>query len=63
MKKKLPLLVLIVFLFQIGYLSYRLPQIILLGEDFPPEIKLSAVIAGFSLGILLLLKEYTGKLK
>ncbi len=63
MKKKLSLLVLIVFLFQIGYLSYRLPQIILLGEEFPPEIKLSAVTAGICLGVLLLIKEYTSKLK
>jgi hypothetical protein len=63
MKKKLSILILIVFLFQIGFLSYKLPQIIILGEDFPPEIKLSAVTAGICLGILLLLKDYSSPFK
>lgn len=63
MKKKLSILIALVFLLQIGYLSYRLPQIILLGEEFPNEIKLSAIVAGICLGILLLLKDYTSPLK
>jgi len=63
MKKKLSLAILVVFLIQIGYLSYQIPQIILLGEDFPQEIKLSAIIAGICLGFLLLLKDYTTPLK
>ena len=58
MKKQLSLVILIIFLFQIIYLFYTLPQIILLNEDFPPEVKLSAVVAGICLGILLLLKDY-----
>ena len=62
-KKKLSLIVLVIFLFQIGYMSYHIPQIILLGHDFPQEIKLSAVIAGICLGVLLLLKDYSSPLK
>ncbi|MBU2514608.1 hypothetical protein KJ966_25060 [bacterium] len=63
MKKKLSIVILIIFFFQIGYLSYYLPQIILTGKDFPPEIKLSAIIAGICLGVLLFLKGYTSPFK
>jgi len=47
-----------VFLFQIGYMSYRIPQIIIMESDFPKEIKLSAIVAGLCLGILYFLKDY-----
>ncbi|MBU3915440.1 hypothetical protein KKA14_07880 [bacterium] len=57
MKKPVSIVILCVFLFQIAYLSYYLPQIILLDQDFPPGIKLSTVIAGLCLGILLFLKD------
>lgn len=63
MKKLIRALVLAVFLFQIGYMSYRIPQIILTQSDFPKEIKLSAIVAGFCLGILYFLKDYTSPLK
>ncbi|MBU2648863.1 MAG: hypothetical protein ABIK68_24075 [bacterium] len=58
MKKILRAAVLIVFLFQIGYMSYHIPQIILTSSDFPKEIKLSAIVAGLCLGILYFLKDY-----
>jgi hypothetical protein len=63
MKKKLSIVILIIFFIQIGYLSYRLPQIILLGQEFPQEIKLSAIIAGICLGLLLFLKDPTTPFK
>lgn len=62
MKKKLSLVVLAVFFFQIAYLSYHLPQIILLGEAFSADIKLAAVVAGLCLGVMLMLKEYRSPL-
>lgn len=58
MKKKLSLIILVIFFVQIGYLFYQVPQIILLGLDFTPEVKLAAVIAGICLGVMLLLKDY-----
>ncbi len=63
MKKIISYLVLIVFLAQIGYMSYKIPQIILLGSSFPKEVKLSAIIAGFCLGILYMLKDYSSPFK
>ena len=50
------LMVLVLLLLQIGYLSYRVPQIILLGQSFPQTIKLSLVLAGLFLGVLYILK-------
>lgn len=58
MKQKISLIVLVIFFVQIGYLFYQVPQIILLGHDFTPEVKLSAIIAGICLGVMLLLKDY-----
>ncbi len=63
MRKKLAILAVLIFFFQVGYLFYHLPQIILLGLDFTPEVKLAAVIAGICLGLLLLLKEYNSPLE
>ena len=63
MKKLIRNVVLAVFLFQIGYMSYRIPQIILTQSDFPKEIKLSAVVAGLCLGILYFLKDYSSPFK
>ncbi|NQU65329.1 MAG: hypothetical protein HQ517_13740 [SAR324 cluster bacterium] len=63
MKKHFRTLVLAVFLFQIGYMSYRIPQIILTQSDFPKEIKLSAIVAGLCLGILYFLKDYSSPFK
>lgn len=63
MRKIISLFVLALFFFQIAYLSYTLPQIILLGEEIPPGIKLSAAIAGICLGMLLLLKGYGSPLE
>jgi len=57
LKKILIVICLLVFLFQIGYLSYQVPQAIILGKDFPDEIKLSLVIAGLCLGFMFFLKD------
>lgn len=51
--------VLIVFLSQIGYMAYRIPQVLLTEASFPEEIKMSAIIAGICLGILYMLKDYS----
>ncbi|MBT4087949.1 MAG: hypothetical protein HN580_08265 [Deltaproteobacteria bacterium] len=63
MKKLFRIAALVVFLFQIGYMSYRIPQIIITESDFPKEIKLSAVVAGLCLGILYFLKDYSSHIK
>ncbi len=63
MKKIISYLVLIIFLAQIGYMAYRIPQIIMLGSSITKEFKLSAIIAGFCLGILYMLKDYTSPFK
>ncbi len=59
MKKLFRAAVLAVFLFQIVYMSYRIPQIIITEVAFPKEIKLSAIVAGLCLGILYFLKDYS----
>ena len=56
-RKLMIFLLLLVFLFQVVYLSYQVPQIILLGKDFPEDIKLSLVIAGLCLGFMYILKD------
>jgi len=63
MKRIVSYLVLFIFLAQIAFMSYRIPQIILTGSSFPKEIKLSAIIAGFCLGILYMLKDYNSPFK
>ncbi len=63
MKKLFRAATLVVFLFQIGYMSYRIPQIIITESDFPKEIKLSAIVAGLCLGILYFLKDYSNNIK
>ena len=63
MKKLFRIAALVVFLFQIGYMSYRIPQIIITESDFAKEIKLSAVVAGLCLGILYFLKDYSSHIK
>jgi hypothetical protein len=63
MRKKLALLIAVVFFMEIGCVSYPLPRLIILGEDFPPEVKLSAIVAGICLGILLLIKENSSPLE
>ena len=57
LKRMFILIFLAVFLFQIGYLSYQVPQIIILGKEFPDEIKLSLVISGLCLGFMYILKD------
>jgi len=57
LKRLFILFFLAVFLFQIGYLSYQVPQIIILGKEFPDEIKLSLVVAGLCLGFMYILKN------
>jgi hypothetical protein len=59
MKKALTRLLLVVFLIQIGYCTYRLPQYLLAEATFPDDMKLSLVIAGLCLGVLYALKGYT----
>lgn len=56
MRKFLSILFLLVFLAQIGFLAYRIPQVMITGGECPDDIKLSAVAAGLSLGILYILK-------
>jgi len=63
MKKLIRGAVLILFLVQIGYLSYRVPQVLLTEDSFPPEVKLSAIITGFCLGALYFLKDYSSPFK
>lgn len=63
MKKLVRGAVLIIFLAQVGYLTYRVPQVLLTEESFPPEVKLSAIIAGFCLGALYFLKDYSSPFK
>jgi hypothetical protein len=63
MKKLSRSVVLAVFLFQIGYMAYRIPQIIITEVAFPKEIKLSAIVAGLCLGILYFLKDYSSPMK
>ncbi len=47
----------LIFIFQLGYLSYKIPQLILLDFDVTKEIKLSAVVAGITVGILFFTKK------
>lgn len=47
---------LILFIIQIVYLSYHLPQIILLDFPFTAEVKLSAAMAGILIGVLFFTK-------
>jgi hypothetical protein len=49
--------ILVLFLLQIGYLSYKLPQIFYLDFPFSPEVKLSAALAGILVGVLYYSKE------
>jgi hypothetical protein len=63
MKKLVRAIVLIVFLFQIGFMAYRIPQILLTEESFPAEVKMSAIVAGLCLGILYFLKDYSSPLE
>lgn len=63
MKKLVRAIVLILFLSQIGYMAYCIPQVLLTEESFPDEIKLSAVVAGLCLGILYFLKDYSSPLE
>ncbi len=49
--------ILVLFLLQIVYLSYHLPQIIFLDFPFSPEVKLSASLAGILVGVLFYSKE------
>lgn len=62
-KKVTRVIVLVVFLTQIGYMAYRIPQVLLTEESFPDEIKLSAIVAGICLGLLYFLKDYTSPLE
>ena len=45
-----------IFLGQMVYLSYYLPQIAFSTDDFPQDIKLSLIIAGASIGLLWAIK-------
>jgi hypothetical protein len=49
--------ILVLFLLQIVYLSYKLPQIFYLDFPFSPEVKLSAALAGILVGVLYYSKE------
>lgn len=53
------IVLLLIFLFQIAYLMYRVHQVLILGMSFPNDVKLSAVIAGICLGLMYMLKGYT----
>ena len=44
--------ILVLFLLQIVYLSYKLPQIFYLDFPFSPEVKLSAALAGILVSVL-----------
>lgn len=57
LRKLFIIIFLLIFMFQIGYLSYQVPQIIILGKEFPDEIKLSLVVAGLCLGFMYILKD------
>ena len=49
--------ILVLFLLQIVYLSYKLPQIFYLDFPFSPEVKLSAALAGILVSVLFYSKE------
>ena len=55
-RKAARIAVLLLFLLQVVFLSYFVPQAILLNFGFTKEIKLSLVIAGFAIGILFFTK-------
>ena len=57
MKAYFRIVLLILFLLQIGFLSYQLPQIILLDFPFSVAVKLSAATAGILIGVLFYTKE------
>jgi len=57
MKNYFRITLLILFILQIGYLSYHLPQIILLDFPFSAGVKLSAAMAGILIGVLFYTKD------
>ena len=57
MKNTLRIVVTLILLIQLGYLAYKIPQVILLDFDLTKDIKLSAVMAGIAIGVLFFTKE------
>ncbi|MDX2470357.1 MAG: hypothetical protein QNL04_07255 [SAR324 cluster bacterium] len=53
------LLMVAIFLGQMGFISFYLPQIAFSGDDFPEDIKMSFVVAGLAIGLLWLVKKLT----
>ena len=56
MKQTFRVVLAIIFVIQIVFLAYKIPQIIYLDYDVTKEIKLSAVIAGITIGVLFFTK-------
>ena len=59
--KLLQLFLLAIFLGQMVFISYFLPQMAFEGGDFPEDIKMSFVLAGISIGLLWVIKKLTYK--
>lgn len=56
----LQLFLVAVFLGQMGFISFYLPQIAFSGDvDFPEDIKFSFVVSGLAVGFLWLIKKLT----
>ncbi len=55
----LQLLLVAIFLGQMAFISFFLPQIAFSGDDFPEDIKFSFVVAGLAIGLLWLIKKLT----
>lgn len=51
------ILFLLLFLGQIVYISFTLPQIVLNDREFPETLKLSFILAGICIGFLYVLKD------
>ncbi|MCP4296735.1 MAG: hypothetical protein GY786_14125 [Proteobacteria bacterium] len=56
MNRILTYILLIVFLAQIAYVSWFLPQVVIKGLEFPDDIQLSMIIGGICLGWMYYLK-------
>lgn len=60
MKNPFRLTILLVFLLQLGFLSYEVPRVLISNSGLTREIKLSLVVAGIALGILFFTKDRDG---
>ncbi|MDH5559301.1 MAG: hypothetical protein OEY59_00430 [Deltaproteobacteria bacterium] len=63
MLRRISSIVILIFFFaQIAYLSYSIPQVVLLDLEFGDDIKLSLVLAGISIGVLYFIRDKTQRL-